>query len=111
LRWLALALAGALLALGPFVFLNPGAWRSAPVFYWVWLRDLIPPVRMITSYVRFDVFASLGLAVLAALGADRLIAAAPNLLEVLEIIAAGNTDPDRAVQLARDAVAIVGGAE
>jgi hypothetical protein len=80
LRWLALALAGALLALGPFVFLNPGAWRSAPVFYWVWLRDLIPPVRMITSYVRFDVFASLGLAVLAALGADRLIAAATETL-------------------------------
>lgn len=41
----------------------------------------------------------------------RLIAAAPHLLEVLEIIAAGNTDPDRAVELARDAVAIVGGAD
>jgi hypothetical protein len=41
----------------------------------------------------------------------RLIACAPHLFEVLEIIAAGNTDPDRAVEIAREAIAKVGGAE
>jgi hypothetical protein len=41
----------------------------------------------------------------------RLISAAPDLLDALETIAAGNTDPDRAVEIAREAIAKVGGAE
>ncbi len=41
----------------------------------------------------------------------RLIAAAPDLLDALETIASGNTDPDRAVEIAREAIAKVGGAE
>jgi hypothetical protein len=41
----------------------------------------------------------------------RLIASAPDLLAALETIAAGNTDPDRAVEIAREAIAKVGGAE
>jgi hypothetical protein len=41
----------------------------------------------------------------------RLIAAAPDLLDALETIATGNTDPDRMVEIAREAIAKVGGAE
>jgi len=41
----------------------------------------------------------------------RLISAAPDLLAALETIATGNTDPDRAVEIAREAIAKVGGAE
>jgi hypothetical protein len=41
----------------------------------------------------------------------RLIAAAPDLLAALEIIASGNTDPDDMVEIAREAIAKVGGAE
>jgi hypothetical protein len=37
------------------------------------LREIVPPIRMVTSYVRFSVFFFLGLAVLAAFGSDRLI--------------------------------------
>lgn len=39
----------------------------------------------------------------------RLIAAAPELVAALEIIADGNTDPDRMVQIAAEAVAKVRG--
>ena len=35
----------------------------------------------------------------------RLIAAAPELLAALEVIALGNTDPDQMVEIARDAIA------
>lgn len=35
----------------------------------------------------------------------RLIAAAPDLLATLEIVAAGNTDPDRVVEIASAAIA------
>jgi threonine dehydrogenase-like Zn-dependent dehydrogenase len=41
----------------------------------------------------------------------RLISAAPDLLDALEIIASGNTDPDDMVEIAREAIAKVGGAE
>jgi hypothetical protein len=41
----------------------------------------------------------------------RLIAAAPDLLDALETIAAGNTDPDRMVEIAREAIAKVEGAQ
>jgi hypothetical protein len=41
----------------------------------------------------------------------RLISAAPDLLAALETIAAGNTDPDDMVEIAREAIAQVGGAE
>ncbi len=34
-----------------------------------------------------------------------LLAAAPDLLDALEIIAAGNTDPDQMVEIAREAIA------
>jgi hypothetical protein len=39
----------------------------------------------------------------------RLIAAAPDLLDALETIAAGNTDPDRVVEIAAEAIAKVEG--
>ena len=39
----------------------------------------------------------------------RLIAAAPDLLAALETIAAGNTDPDRVVEIAAEAIAKVEG--
>ncbi len=41
----------------------------------------------------------------------RLIAAAPDLLDALETIAAGNTDPDRMVEIAREAIARTEGAQ
>jgi hypothetical protein len=72
LRWGGLALAGLVLSLGPFLFVSLDSWRSEPVIWWLWLRDLVPPIRMVTSYVRFSVFFFLGLGVLAAFGSDRL---------------------------------------
>jgi hypothetical protein len=41
----------------------------------------------------------------------RLIAAAPDLLDALETIAAGNTDPGRMVEIAREAIAKTEGAQ
>jgi hypothetical protein len=41
----------------------------------------------------------------------RLIAAAPDLLAALETIAAGNTDPGRMVEIAREAIAQTEGAQ
>ena len=40
-----------------------------------------------------------------------LIAAAPSMLDALETIAAGNTDPDRMVEIAREAIAQMEGAQ
>ena len=41
----------------------------------------------------------------------RLIASAPALLAALETIAAGNTDPERMVEIAREAIAQMEGAQ
>lgn len=71
-RWLAFAAAGCALSLGPFLFLTAESWRDTPVLWWLGLRDVLPPIRMITSYVRFCVFFYLGLAVLAGFAADRV---------------------------------------
>ncbi|MES2639878.1 MAG: hypothetical protein V4850_10365 [Myxococcota bacterium] len=75
-RWGVLAVVCAVLSLGPFVFLSTTSYRLTAAPWWGLLRDLLPPVRMITSYVRFALFAYLSLGILAGLGVDRLIAAA-----------------------------------
>ncbi len=73
-RWFVAGMAGAVLSLGPFAFFTQHAWRPEPVWWWVALRAAFPPVRMVTSYVRFSVFFFIGLAVLAGAGADRFAA-------------------------------------
>ena len=72
LRWLVVGLLGAILSLGPFVFVTFTSWREEPVWWWLALREAFPPIRMVTSYVRFSAFGFLGLAVLAGFGVDRL---------------------------------------
>lgn len=72
-RWLVLGLGGAALSLGPFLFLSVDSYRSEPVWWWRFLRSVLPPIRMITSYVRFSVWFYMGLAVLAGGGADLAI--------------------------------------
>jgi len=73
-RWLVMAVWGGVLSLGPFMFVTGEAYRPEAVFWWVGLRDIFPPVRLITSYVRFSAFFFLGLAVLAGFGVDNLVA-------------------------------------
>lgn len=73
-RWLLVALWGAALSLGPFAFITGSAYRTEAVWYWVVLRDVFPPVRLITSYVRFSIFFFLGLSVLTGFGVDALVA-------------------------------------
>ncbi|MCP4917676.1 MAG: hypothetical protein GY913_12190 [Proteobacteria bacterium] len=73
-RWLALVGVAGLFSLGPYLPLSPQHYSGQPVWFWSVLGGLLPPVRMITSYVRFSVFVFLGLGVLSAFGTDRLLA-------------------------------------
>lgn len=72
LRWAAIGGIALVLSFGPFVFIAADSWAEDPIWWWQLLRDLVPPSRMITSYVRFAVVAFVGLAVLAGAGVDRL---------------------------------------
>lgn len=71
-RWAAVGVAGLILSLGPFAFVTADAWREDPVWWWVSLRALVPPTKMVTSYVRFSVFAFLGMGILAGSAIQRL---------------------------------------
>jgi len=73
-RWGVLAALCALLSLGPFAFLSPTSASTTAMPWWTWLREVLPPIRMVTSYVRFSLFAYLALGVLAGAGAERLAA-------------------------------------
>jgi hypothetical protein len=73
-RWGLLAAFCALLSLGPFMFLSSKGASVESLPWWDILRDLVPPIRMVTSYVRFSLFAFLALGVLAGVGADRVAA-------------------------------------
>lgn len=74
-RWVAMGLWGAALSLGPFVFITGSSYRPEAIWYWVLLRDVFPPVRLITSYVRFSAFFFLALAVLTGFGVDGVVRA------------------------------------
>jgi hypothetical protein len=89
-RWFIVAAVGMTLACGPYLLLSETSYQENPVPWWVFLRDYVPVTRMITSYVRFSVFFFLGVAVLAAYGADRLLqfARAPALRLALGLLCA-----------------------
>ena len=72
LRWLALALLGLILAMGPYLLVTPDGWRPVPVAWWTWLAQTFPPYALTQSYVRAMAFAYAGLAVLAGAGAELL---------------------------------------
>lgn len=74
-RWFGVALAGLLLSMGPFLFVAEGSYQSSPVWWWHALRELLPPVRQVTSYIRFSVFFFIGLAMLAGAETERIAAA------------------------------------
>lgn len=65
----ALALCGALTALGPEIQLGGQALVTSPV---AWLREILPPLGRIRAYGRAGVFVALGLALLAARAARML---------------------------------------
>lgn len=71
-RWGVLAAGCALLSLGPFMFLSGTSASAEALPWWNVLRELVPPIKMVTSYVRFSLFAYLALGVLAGIGADRI---------------------------------------
>lgn len=73
-RWGVLAVGCAVLSLGPFVFLSATSYRETVAPWWELLREVLPPIRMITSYVRFALFAFLALGVLAGAGVERIVA-------------------------------------
>lgn len=77
LRWVALGAAAVVLAMGPYLLVTPDGWRPVPAPWWLWMREIWPATQAIASPVRAMAFGYAALAVLAALGADRLVDALP----------------------------------
>lgn len=75
LRWAALAVVAALLAMGPYLLVTLDGWRPTPVSWWRWLREAWPATQMVSEPVRAMAFSFAGLAVLAGAGAEKLATA------------------------------------
>lgn len=75
LRWLVVAVFGALIATGPYLLIAADSWRPAPLSFWVALREALPALQNVTVYARASAVTALAVAMLAGAGLETLLRA------------------------------------